>query len=183
MKKLIILVFTLLFIASAQQGVSQKKEFVKGTQVINAGIGLGTTLYSGTYYSSLLPPISGSYEYGIVEDLGIGSIGIGGYLGIAGSKYRKDDWGYNYTYVIIGARGAYHFYVAEDLDLYAGIMTGIRTVNYSEVGDPYGVTPQSGGVTSDIFGGVRYYFNPTIAVMSEVGFGISYLTVGVAFRL
>ncbi len=43
------------------QLIAQEPTFVKGDKVLNLGIGLGSTLYSGTYYHSRflrsLPPL------------------------------------------------------------------------------------------------------------------------------
>lgn len=42
------------------------KSFDKGSNLINLGIGIGTTLYGSGYFGSF-PPVSISYEQGIAN--------------------------------------------------------------------------------------------------------------------
>jgi hypothetical protein len=41
----------------------------------------------------------------------------------------------------------------------------------------------SGGLVWSWFVGGRYYFNDNLAAMAELGYGIAYLNIGVAFKL
>ena len=43
--------------------------FVKGEKVLNLGIGLGSTLYTGGSYTSRIPPVSASFEVGVKDNL------------------------------------------------------------------------------------------------------------------
>ena len=171
------------------QLMASGQPFEKGDKALNAGIGIGSALYSGRHYKMRIPPISLSYEQGITNKLGIGYIGVGGYLGISGSKWETelldDKYGYKYTYIVIGARGAYHFDLVDDLDIYAGLILGVNIVSSKEIGDwPAGVTAseQSTGVAHSEFAGIRWFFKPNFALMAELGYGISYFTVGVSFK-
>ncbi len=65
MKKLFALMFIAFF--ALTQMAAQDPIFVKGDKVLNLGIGLGTTLYTGSYYHMTVPPISASLELGILE--------------------------------------------------------------------------------------------------------------------
>jgi hypothetical protein len=79
-------VFTILNLAAVEP------IFLKGDKVLNLGIGLGSTLYSGTYYKSQVPPVSASLEIGVAENiLEKGSIGVGHYLGYSSYKYEYQD--------------------------------------------------------------------------------------------
>ncbi len=186
MKKIamiLVVVFGVQLMASGQP-------FEKGDKAINVGIGIGSALYSGKYYKMRIPPISLSYEQGITNKLGIGYIGVGGYLGISGSKWETevagDTYGWQYTYFVIGARGAYHFDLVDDLDIYAGLILGVNIISSKEIGDwPTDVTgkSESTGVAHSEFAGIRWFFKPNFALMAELGYGISYLTVGVSFKL
>ena len=44
-------------IASAHLN-AQESSFLKGDKVLNLGLGLGSTLYSGSYYVGQIPPVS-----------------------------------------------------------------------------------------------------------------------------
>lgn len=75
MKKQIFLIFA--FFAVITHANAQESLFQKGDKVVNVGLGLGTTLYSGTGYSSTIPPVSVSAEFGVKDDLfGKANLGV-----------------------------------------------------------------------------------------------------------
>jgi len=181
-----------LFVAfMALQLSAQTNLLTKGEKVLNLGLGLGSTLYSGSFYTSQVPPVSASFEVGLKDDvLDIGSIGIGGYLGYSSYKWEYtgwgDTWGYKYSNLIIGARGALHYPLVEKLDTYGGLMVGANIVSTKEIGtiDPlYNYDKSSGGLVWSFYLGGRYYFTDNFAVMAELGYGIAYLNLGVALKL
>jgi hypothetical protein len=161
--------------------------FNEGDKVVNLGLGIGTTLYTGRYYTSRVPPVSVSFEMGfmddfLVEDL---TLGLGGYLGYASSKYEYGfgTWGWDYTYIIVGGRGAAHYPIIEDLDTYVGLMMGINITTSRSFGEgSSGFSADGSGIAYSLYGGARYYFAENLAVFGELGYGISYLTVGLALR-
>lgn len=189
MKKITILLCALALTIGAN---AQSPTFSESDLVFNAGIGFGTSLYSGSFYKSTLPPISISGEYGVKDDFLTDdlTLGIGGYVGFAGSKYEYDfgggnTYGWKYSYTVIGARGALHYPLVDKLDTYAGLMLGYNIVSVKEIGTaPLGITSSSaGGVAFSVYAGARYYFGDNFAVMAELGYGIAYLNVGVAYKL
>lgn len=186
MKKLFVstfIVFGLLTISNAQQ-------FKLTDRLVTPGIGFGSILYTGTGYSTFLPPVSISYEQGLLSDIGPGLIGIGGYVGITGSTWemvgQSFNYGYRYSSVIIGGRGYYHVDLVDELDTYAGFMLGYNMVLSHEFGDwpsAVSVPVVNGGISFALFAGARYYFQNKLGVMAELGYGISYLTVGIAYKI
>ncbi len=152
-------------------------------------MGIGSTLYSGSGYKTVLPPLSASFEIGVTE-LGPGILGVGGYLGLSSYKwedaYGGSSWGWKYSNTIIGARGNYHYNFAENLDTYAGLMLGYNIINSKETGDwPSGYDDYSANSSSFIWAfyvGGRYYFSDSFAAMLELGYGIAWLNIGVAFK-
>ncbi len=117
-------------------------------------------------------------------------VGIGGWL---------DTWGYgesfgtvggnvswNVRYVAVAGTGSYHFPIESSpkLDPFLGLALGYYVVS-SEARGTSGVT--YGGDASRVFlggfGGLRYKFKETLAGLARVGFGASYLTLGVDFAL
>ncbi len=166
----------------------KSQSFVTGDKVVNVGLGIGSTLYSGTGYKTGLPPLSASFEYGVTE-LGPGVLGVGGYFGI--SSYKWEDafggttYGWKYSSVIIGARGNYHQYFVDKLDTYAGLMLGYNIINSKATGNwpsGYDWSANSSTFVWSIYIGGRYYFSETFAAMLELGYGIAWLNIGVAFK-
>lgn len=160
---------------------------VKGDKVLNLGVGFGTALYSGSGYKSSVPPISGSLEVVIKDDLfdGQGAIGVGGYLGYTAYKWEYSGWGWKYSNLIIGPRGYLHYNLMDKLDTYAGVMLGYNIVSSKETGNSipgYNYNATAGGVIFSGFIGARYFFNDKFAGMVELGSGIAYLNLGVALK-
>lgn len=188
MKKLLAIVVVALFTLTAIK--AQESEFNLGSQVISLGIGIGNTLYSGSYYSSGVPPISLSYEHGIVENvLEKGVIGLVGSIGYNSYKYRYTyvgyDYGWNYSNIVIAVGGTFHYPLLDKLDTYGAIALGYNIATAKEYGTIPGddFSSSSGGVVFGIYVGGRYYFTEHFAAFAQVGYGIAYLTFGVSFRL
>lgn len=158
----------------------------KGNKILNLGIGLGSTLYTGSYYKSTMPPVSASLEYIIKDDLfnDKGAIGLGGYAGFAGFKYDYLGWGYKYTNIIIGPRGYLHYNFLDKLDTYTGLLIGYNIVKATEFGTSTGwsYNASSSGLIWSWFAGGRYFFTDNLAGMLELGYGIAYLNIGIALK-
>ncbi len=158
----------------------------KGDKVLNLGIGLGSTLYTGSYYKNTMPPVSVSLEVVVKDDLfdNKGAIGIGGYAGFAGTKYDYMGWGYKYSNIIIGPRGYLHYNFLDKLDTYTGLLIGYNIVKATEFGTATGWSydASSSRPIWAWFAGGRYFFNDNFAGMVELGYGIAYLNVGVALK-
>jgi hypothetical protein len=190
MKKisLFLSVFVLSFTAFSQP-------FNMGTNMINAGIGLGSSL-GGFGYTSQTPAISASFEHGMWEVGGPGVISLGGYLGYKSFKYSSSyHFGsvFNYTqkwsYLIIGARSAYHYNGLEEekIDLYGGAMLSFNNLSYKyEDNNPSydltGVKSYGSSVSLSLYAGGRYMFAEGVGAFLEAGYGISYLSLGVSFK-
>lgn len=164
--------------------VAQESTFLKGDKVLNASLGIGSTLYSGTYYKSQVPPLSASLEFGVVDNvIEKGVVGVGPYVGYSSYKYQYSSWGWKYSNLIIGARGNFHYPLVDKLDTYTGLLIGYNVVTSKEFGDPIGLdTYSAGGLTWSWFIGGRYYFKENLAAMLELGYGIAYLNIGVAVK-
>lgn len=136
--------------------------FEKGDLVLNFGIGVGRSPRGTTQ----LPPLTFSVEYGLVNDLFTENLnlGIGGIFG-----FQTYTWfGDTYTTFSFGARATVHYPLVDDFDVHSGIMMGFRT--------------NPGRMMGGVYIGGRYYFTDNIAVMAELGYGITYLNVGMAFK-
>ncbi|MGZ3901804.1 MAG: hypothetical protein ACXVDC_15865 [Bacteroidia bacterium] len=199
--------FTLCIVAIMSMLTAATAQSFKKKQLdINIGLGLGNTFITRGYTRSL-PAISTSIEYGITDE-----IIIGGYLGYTGATYNYygTEWCdngnhygnpygefYNYTdtyswnYYIIGIRGAYHFsrfIKNEKLDVYLGGLFGNNFAHYtyrtnSVCNDHYSyVNRTSAGFIFSVYGGARYRFTEHVGAFAELGYGISYLTVGLNLK-
>jgi hypothetical protein len=168
MKKIILLsVFVVAFFAAK----AQNPVFVKGDKVVNLGIDNYAT-------------ISASGEYGILDGIADkGSVGVGAFVGygfrILGSKY------YNYSHALAGVRGVFHYPFIDKLDTYGGLGIGLKYTHWSWDKSYWGysASDNSVGLSSGFFIGARYYLNEKLAVFGEAGYGLGYLTAGVAFKL
>jgi hypothetical protein len=176
MKKLIAISVIVLFTAFAGKAQS----FKKGDNVINVGIGLGHTY--GTY-GGISPSITVTGERGFWEIGDFGVISIGALLGYQHSGYHYYGTDYNWNEFYFGARGLFHFTVipVEKLDVYAGIATGLRIDSEPDWGTDYSPSA-SFGIYGGVFGGARYYFTDNFAAFAELGYEISYMKIGVAFK-
>lgn len=145
--------------------------FRQGDKVLNFGIGLGSTYRVYGWDRMRVPPVSLSAEFGaiddfIVEDL---TLGVGAYFGFSSTTY--------YNNIFAAGRAAVHYPLIENFDTYAGLMIGIRpsisTATYRSNHFYF---------LSSWFAGGRYYLNDSFAVFGELGWGVSYLTIGAAIK-
>ncbi len=184
MKKLLV---TLSFVLCVSVVTFAQNTFNQGDKVINLGIGFGSTLYTGSYYTNKTPPISGSFEIGVKDKLfdDKSSLGIGGYLGYTGAKWEHSGYGWKYTNIILGGRGALHYQLIDKLDTYTGLIIGYNMVSSSTIGSGAsgGTSALTSGIRISGFLGGRYYFTDNVAGLLELGYGVSYLNLGIAFKL
>jgi len=182
MKKLFLTVMATIAIAAG----ANAQLFQEGSKMLHLGIGVGSPyVYSGSDLS--IPPIHASFEYGIKE-----KIGIGGLIGYTASEYNttffSSSYSWKFSYLVIGARGAYHFLNNEKMDAYAGLMLAYNSASAKfESSDPdlerLVSEPSVGGVTLGAFLGGRYMFNEKIGAFAELGYNISWLSVGLNVKL
>lgn len=178
--------FFVVFIFFAFSLNAQNTTFNEGDKVLNLGIGFGSTLYSGSYYTNRIPPVSASFEVGVKDELfdENSSLGIGGYLGYTGAKWDYMNYGWSYTSIIAGARGALHYQFVDNLDTYTGLMLGYNIVSSKSHGTAGNISNSVGsGLTFSWILGGRYYFNDNLAGLLELGYGVAYLNVGIALKI
>ncbi|HNY21471.1 MAG TPA: hypothetical protein PKO22_04900 [Treponemataceae bacterium] len=173
MKKFYVLIVALIIGATASVSAldlkSYPSDFKKGNIAINAGIGLPSFGYHG-YIT--IPPVSASVDIAVpIADL---PFSFGGFVG-----FMTSFSSYSYSDVGIYARGAYHFnFDVKGLDTYAGLMLGceIRGTN-----DP--VTPYPSGFSWGLYTGARYFLSPNVGAFAELGYGFTWITAGVTFKI
>ena len=158
-----------------------KSEFHESDKLVSGGIGLG--MY-GLYGSSTLPPLFAMYEMGVSPKVSVG--GIVAYSG-SSEDFLYGKW--KYTYIVVAARGSYHFLEdVKDFDAYAGAGLGYTivssSVEYSNPAvHPLGYSASGSYFFFDIHVGGRYFFSPKWAAMGELGYGVGFLRLGLSYRL
>lgn len=175
MKKLLSVSIFIVLAASLSLGQTYKK----GNNMLNIGIGPGL---AGIYGTMDIPSISAGFQVGVHE-----KFSVGGIVGYSSSSYGYVNYEWTYTYIVIGARGEYHFVDADikDLDLYAGLTLGYNIVSVSEPSgySGHGYSAQGSYLLYGFHAGGRYYFTPTIGAFLELGYGVGYIVAGVTFKL
>lgn len=179
--------------SNAQQPTTTSHAFENGTNVLSLGFGLGGTF--GSYdYSSQTPGFSVQFEHGNWDVGGPGVISLGGYLGIKSYTFDGVEPGYTYSYkwnyTVIGVRSAYHYNGINDskADIYGGVMLAYDVLNfkYTSSNPAYDYrhnVSYNSGISFTLYVGGRYYFAERVAGFLEIGYGVSYLTLGAAFKL
>lgn len=182
MKKILISIISLLVLSITGMN-AQKSTFAKGYQTLNVGLGIGGTIYSDGY-KMLVPPISAAYDYCLADGFlnGNGSFGVGGYTAFGASRYKASGNHIDRTHFILGARASLHYEFVPLLDTYAGLMLGYDIDNTSGHIEGHKTSDDNTGFAYSGFLGIRYYFSPTIAGYAELGYGVTYASLGVTFR-
>lgn len=145
-----------LTVAASVESVAQ---YEAGDKLLNVGVGLGFSLGTG---KSTLPPLSLSYEHGFTD-----KISAGGFLGYAGSKLETVLYTINYTYLMLGARGSYHFYVNNNIDAYGGVLLGYNILSSKVDPEPsFPVATESSSLVYGFYVGGRYYFTEKIGAFA-----------------
>lgn len=184
------LFFLILFAASllstnqvnAQTITAGNPNFSKGQWDVNAGVGLIRTFYGS--HRGVVPPVSVSAEVGVTDN-----ISVGGYIGYTSTKDRfgfLDDFDVvKYSFLIIGARGSYHFNVWDKMDTYGGLMLGYAVASAKwDSSNPYleDASFAASGLSLSAYIGGRYDINENIGAFAEIGYGISVLTLGATMK-
>ncbi|MBK6995850.1 MAG: outer membrane beta-barrel protein [Saprospiraceae bacterium] len=190
MKKLFF-AFALGILAFFSANQANAQSYGKGQTDLHFGIGLLGTFY-GSGVNTILPPVNIAFETGVADN-----IGVGGFLGfstaranynILGSKYH-----WNYNYILLGARGAYHFRelleMDEKWDPYGGLMLGYYIANATFHSDDPNLnedlydSPVSSSVGWSLYAGTRYKLTEKLGVYGELGYGFAVFNVGLHLKV
>ncbi|MGQ1785634.1 MULTISPECIES: outer membrane beta-barrel protein [unclassified Saccharicrinis] len=161
------------------------------------GIAVGVPSMNDNMYTSQSPAITIHYEYGLSDKIGMGYIGVGGLLSMAGGEYNNSilntSFSVDYSQTLIGPRAVYHFDMVDltgsqewrNIDVYGGAFLGLKfeRAKYTNPNTQNNVKDNDTTLATDLFAGIRYGFNKNIGAFAELGFGVSYFSVGVNWRL
>jgi hypothetical protein len=190
MKKSILFSIAIVTISVFSAVGVKAQAFGVGTNVISAGIGLGSSIASYTY-GTQSPGFNIQYDHGFWE-AGPGVISLGAYVGIKDYKYGYVENGYAYSekwnYTVVGVRGAWHFtgLDIDNLDLYGGLMLADYALSYSysdNQGNSGGSLGNYGSTIGlSVFAGAKYYFAGNLGAFGELGFGANVLSLGLSYK-
>ncbi|NCD10770.1 MAG: hypothetical protein EOL98_15425, partial [Negativicutes bacterium] len=109
---------TLIFVLAIAAVTSYSQPFAKNDHLASLQIGLGGNIYNDYNYHMLIPPMGLQYEVIITDMIGIGNIGVGGYGLFSARIYDFNNADYTNTryHITVGARGYYHFALADFMD-------------------------------------------------------------------
>jgi hypothetical protein len=156
--------------------------------ILSISVGLGSFYKSSDSFNKESPTLGLMYERALPLEWERAVIGIGCYAG-ARSLVSKNSSGFlyydkHYTFIIGGLRSSFHYnewFRSYDLDSYAGIMYSYCIFSLPDKSDYVtgaDIPKKKSGTGPSIYAGLRYYLDKSWAVYGEVGFGLSYLTLG-----
>ncbi len=172
-KRILVVLIALGFFQLSQAQIAE------GDVMVTLGVGLSPTFYSGSGYKSSLPPIEINGEYALSE-----KITAGAFAGYAGAEFRSGGFGFDYTYLLFGAVGNYHFVNEATFDVYAGAKLGYVSISSETVGGGNGFNfpSEASGLLYGAQVGARYWVSESIGINAELGYGIALLKAGVTFK-
>lgn len=172
--------------------------------VVQAGIGFGTTYSYGEFYGMTglkgMPTLHFAYERMLPYKVGPGYFGAGL---VAAYRNTKSDLGevydsegvpvsrkYKYSNALVALRGAYHLnndlIKIENLDLYGALQLGVRFSNSRYEGSAeYGdvdLKYKDNNFHVGFVAGARYYFTKGFGAFSEIGYDVTWIKLGIAGR-
>jgi hypothetical protein len=169
MKKFYFLMIAILFAVTTS---AQSPIFEKGNTAINIGVGLGIRGL----------PVEVSAIYGIVDDLfrvdGL-NLGVGGYFGFSSWK-AGGLWTYGGYSVLPGVRGEVHYSVVDNLDFFGGVLLGLRVDKWD--GYYFPGTTSSWTISTGAYVGAKYFVTENFGFYASAGYGITYLSGGIALQ-
>ena len=204
MKKLItLLAIVMAWISQAQ--ISQ------GNSLINLSVGFGLTTQASAFngvagitstLKTKVPPVNISYEYAVQDNITVGIFGAySAQQNVISYEQPGDPFDPNsqtetinittdYKYAFVGGLANYHFDFIdnENFDLYAGIKLGYlsfsseTSVDLTDFPSNFGVSDISGIVYGGQLG-LRYFFSDSLAAHLNLGYGVSYVNVGLTYKL
>jgi hypothetical protein len=159
---------------------------------INAGIGIGKRINNDPSFETKISKNGISFDYGIIDDIVPGVIGIGAAYGFSSFEQivnsSRDPYGYKYETHIFGIRGTYFHKkkIIYNMDTYFVSMIHYVKYNKTEVGHlPINTNLKEINDTMEfsILIGARFFFQQDLAVFTELGYGITYLNLGLTYRI
>jgi hypothetical protein len=169
------------------------RAFEQGQSSVHAGAGMpslvkpktDSLLIYGEVERKSLIPIYLRYEYALTDHIGLGAVAAYSNAKVTVTDNTDPDNvnGYNYTYLIFAARGAWHQDLAvERLDAYGVLTLGFNITSAEAFGPSNVFEPYKKAFIWGVHVGANYYFTDNIGIHAEAGYGISIFNAGVSVR-
>lgn len=160
--------------------------FHPGNRAVNVGIGLLGANHGYDVFGSInqSPALSITYEQGLTDSFGPGTLSVGGLLGYKHYYYNfpKTTYKASWTDVLLMARVAYHYNLTSNpqIDTYAGLTIGGRLNSYSNNNSALRDDYKDEGLhlATGIFLGGRYFLTDHLGIFAEAGYDMTYLKLG-----
>jgi len=174
--------------------ISAHAQFEIGSKNLNLGIGFGGYLsYSSAGDFTSSPTLFAAYDQGIIDNIGPGTIGVGGFAAFKTASYNYNySGGYKdsgrWTDLVIGARGTYHYPIEVDkLDVYGVFNLGLVLESYKYTSTFPGVVASNYDYNDSFLyyavnAGATYQVSPKFGVFAEVGYDIAWLKAGINLK-
>lgn len=177
---------------------AQNKVYKKGNFFGSAGIGLLPTYFADNAQVDMLP-VNIKVGYNIADHFNVNL-----YTGYSASTSNsvKDHNGdmrdYENKFLMIGLRTELHAAKTDKFDIYGGFMFGYNKSFINETiyengdiespidapsNEPTTFKPAGDKVLFSGFVGATYFATPKLGIYGEVGYGVSLVNLGVAFKL
>jgi hypothetical protein len=169
-------------------------QFEIGSKNLNLGIGFGGYLsYSSAGDFSSSPTLFAAYDQGIIDNIGPGTIGIGGFAAFKTANYNYDYFGGyrdtgRWTNFVVGARGTYHYPLDVDkLDVYGVFNLGLVLESFKYTSTYPGIVASNYDYNDSFLyyavnAGATYQVSPKFGVFAEVGYDIAWLKAGINLK-
>ncbi len=174
------------------------QSYNKGDMTIGVAVGL-----PATFDGLMIPPVSVVGDYMLKPNLfnDKSALSVGAVVGVSATSYDATIVSSQNFNTIVGGRAALHYDIdVKNLDLYAGVVLGLSTTisraSYGAVEpvkvmgtviteghEAYSKTNTGFGFGYSTFVGASYKFAERLSAFAEVGYGISYLQVGIGYKL
>ena len=184
MKNIIVNALIILGVAIAFSTTSLgQAQMVKGTTIVQAGIGLGG--WTTAYTTSETPLLSATFEKGIKDDFGPGNLSIGGTIAYKSGRSNGLGYHWNYNYTAIAGRATWHphFINSEKWNVYTGLSLGLHRAAVQSDFTDFDLAVSETSLVLAAYVGARYYFNENWAAYTELGYGLGALNIGVAYKI
>lgn len=150
-------------------------QFENGKVYLGPHIGLSAIGSSPTFGANFEVPVTQPGK------AGPGIIGVSGRLDYWSWSYSSFD---KFTWITIAVYGNYHFALDDKTwDPFVGLGLGYENVSWSYSGIGGGTNLYPSSIFFSMEAGARYFFSPNFALRALLGFGITYIVVGVDFAL
>ncbi len=175
-------------------GLTSIAQVEQGSSFFNFRLGLGNAIkppsvnlgdYAKNETKVVMPPLTVSYEYGIMENITVegmlGLFSLKNIQSVEGEKISEDK----FNYFFLAGRGNYYFVNEAEYNVYGGVMLGFAHYSLKKDSNSNNNTNISSSGSKTIFGvqvGARYFLSDNFALNAELGYGVNIFSIGISYK-